>query len=168
MVVGAVAFGENPPFYKDSKAITAAARERFAEEIQSDALYCELGWVWPEEIDELGLTDATTAAIMRALESAPPDAKVLLDGSVNFLKNEREGVTWEPRADERYSHVAAASIIAKVARDRYMRELALTYPEYGFDTHVGYGVKAHADALKLLKKVTPHHRKSFKPVQMYV
>jgi ribonuclease HII len=162
MVVGAVAFDDDY-FYKDSKVITSQAREIFDKEIRSRAVFCELGWVTSEEIDRWGLTRATTEAIKRAINKAPSNADFMIDGAVNYLPG-RQNVSFEPRADATYSNVAAASIIAKVARDNYMKQLSKQYPQYGFDTHVGYGTPKHKTALKRYG-VTNVHRTSYKSIK---
>jgi ribonuclease HII len=167
LVVGAVALPKGSRPYLDSKQLSPLARQKFAKQIWDEAEYCQLGWVWPDEIDRLGLTSATRLAIERSLKNAPTDVDIIIDGSVNFLRSTKWKARCEPKADARYSHVAAASIVAKVARDAYMHKLAIEFPDYGFERHVGYGVPEHESALQI-HGVTKHHRKRYKSIRKIV
>ncbi len=117
-------------------------------------------------LPELGLTAATTLAIERALEGTPKYDYVIIDGSINFLPNNRRAMAII-KADNKIPAVSAASIFAKVSRDKYMAEQALLYPDYGFEMHVGYGTARHKNAL-IKNGVTPLHRLSFRPVQQFL
>lgn len=122
-----------------------------------------LGWVSAQEIDELGLTEAVRKAMYGAYENlGVTDGEIIIDGNINYLE-EVKGTRAEVRAEDKYEAVAAASIVAKVARDAYMVKMSKKYPEYGFENHVGYGTKAHKVALEKLG-ITPLHRRSFKPI----
>jgi ribonuclease HII len=111
----------------------------------------------------VGITTAVKWAMERALEqiSLPYD-HVIIDGHYNFLAHvaKTEAII---KADSSVPAVSAASIVAKVARDAYMAEIAGHHPEYGFDRHVGYGTALHLERLKLYG-ISPLHRRSFKPV----
>ena len=171
LVIGAVVLGD--PQNKiwedlnDSKKLTAKKRELQSTIILENAKATGLGWVSAEELDEVGLSVALKLATKRAVDKIPRDCftEIVIDGTVNFLKGtpHEDLVTVLPKADSKVKEVSAASIIAKVARDNYMIELAQKYPEYGFDKHVGYGTKTHKEALE---KYGPceEHRKSFRPV----
>ena len=154
----------------DSKKLTAKKREEYSEIILKNALATGLGWVSSREIDELGLSESLRLATRRAVEEIRkkkvPFTEIIIDGTQNFLKGTslENYVTVLKKADLLIKEVSAASIIAKVARDRYMVELAEKYPGYGFEKHVGYGTAAHKKALEELGP-SPEHRKSFKPIQ---
>lgn len=167
LVFGAVVLGgAEIEGLTDSKKLTKKKREALDEEIREKALGFGLGWVSAEELDEVGMSKACELACRRALEQLTvPYSEIIIDGVVNFLKDTGKGpyVTTMKQADLLVPSVSAASILAKVARDTFMEEQDVLYPGYGFASHVGYGTKQHAEALKLLG-VTPLHRKSFAPV----
>lgn len=165
LVVGLVILSDNITGLADSKTLSSGVRRRLATEIKATARVAELGWVEPAEIDELGLTVATTLAIERALEKCGPIAynHIVIDGSVNFLPDNPKTIII-PKADSLVPAVSAASILAKVARDDFMAQQAETYQAYGFEKHVGYGTKLHREALQL-HGLTPLHRQSFQPIQ---
>lgn len=149
---------------RDSKKLSKAQRQNFYVVL---AKYCDFGegWVSPAEIDSLGLTGAMRLGVSRALSaiSCEPSASIIMDGTINYCAEEFINISCVARADDIYPIVSAASIYAKVVRDKHMVEQAQKYPDYGFDTHVGYGTKNHIDALKL-KGVCKIHRLSYKPV----
>lgn len=167
LVIGAVILSDERPIdgLKDSKLLSKLSRQGLAAVIKQFALAWSLGWVAPQEIDDLGLTGATTLAIERALEQIDLDySEIIIDGSVNYLKANPLSRS-QIKADQTVPVVSAASIIAKVARDRYMSQMAKLYPAYGFDKHVGYGTLEHQSSLKL-HGACPLHRLSFKPVKL--
>ncbi|MFO0862420.1 MAG: ribonuclease HII [Candidatus Saccharibacteria bacterium] len=144
----------------DSKLISAKKRTSIAEQIRSSAVGFGLGWVSNTEIDEFGLAWCLQEAYLRALENMHLEVShIILDGSVDYLK-EFEICQTMVKADQKVNCVAAASILAKVARDNYMQSLCEQYPEYCYDTNVGYGTKAHREALSK-HGLTDIHRKSF-------
>ena len=150
----------------DSKKLTAKKREELNEEIQEKAVSFGLGWVPANELDEIGLSEALKLAARRAVaEIKIEPTEIIIDGTQNFLKGteHEEKVTVLKKADDKIKEVSAASIIAKVARDNYMVELAKKYPEYGFEKHVGYGTAKHKAALEA-HGPCPEHRFSFRPV----
>ncbi len=168
LVFGAVVLGEATiDGLTDSKKITKKKRDQLNIEIREHAAGFGIGWVSADEIDTIGLGPACELGCRRALEQITiPYTEIILDGTVNFLKNTGKGryVKTLKQADLLVPCVSAASIIAKVARDRFMEEQALVYPEYGFDSHVGYGTQKHLSALQEYG-ATPLHRKSFSPIQ---
>ncbi len=155
----------------DSKKLSSAQRDTLEAEIYQHAVAWGLGWASPAEIDAVNILQATFLAMRRALQGlkvAP--AQVLVDG--NRLPPQ-EGLgfiaAWEAvvRGDSREAAIAAASILAKTARDRYMQGAEQRYPGYGFAVHKGYGTARHMSALRRLG-VTPLHRRTFEPVKSMV
>lgn len=165
LVVAAVSIAADDlsPEIKDSKLLTKRARSLVAVSIKNKAIYCRTGWVWPEEIDKLGLTAATKLAIDRAIKDIKAYDKIIIDGSVNFLADNPKAVCII-KADASVAAVSAASIVAKCERDKYMLEQSNIYPQYGFERHVGYGTSRHKRALANYG-VTLLHRASFKPIK---
>ena len=146
----------------DSKKLTALKRERLYDEIRAKALCCCIAEATVEEIDELNILQATLLAMRRAVEGLRlKPTKVLVDGNrLPVLDVLAEAIV---KGDSKVQAISAASILAKVYRDRWCQELHVQYPQYGFDGHKGYGTAAHLQALKE-HGATPWHRKSFAPV----
>lgn len=154
-----------PQGINDSKKLTAQRRELLYPLIMA-AADVGIGMVSVEEIDEMNIGKATKLAMMRALSclSIMPDA-VLVDG--NQTIDVPCPVQAIIKGDSISVSIAAASIIAKVTRDRIMYELAQHFPHYGWEKNVGYGTKKHVEGLARYG-ITEHHRKSFKPIAAYV
>jgi ribonuclease HII len=149
---------------RDSKKLTKRERERLDGEIRLHAVAYGLGWVAPDELDRVGLTKAVSLAMERALACiAVAYDEIIIDGSYNFLPGFADVKTLV-KADDLVPAVSAASILAKVARDKYMAAATLKYPGYAFERHVGYGTAAHRAALKL-QGICALHRRSFAPVR---
>jgi ribonuclease HII len=149
---------------RDSKTLSREVRERLAGEIVQEALAYALGAASVREIEQLNILVATRLAMSRALArlKEPPD-HVVVDGlPVRGLEWEHEAVVG---GDGRIHSIACASILAKVCRDRLMIRLAQRYPGYGWETNMGYGTAEHLSALDRLGP-TPHHRRTFRGVQM--
>lgn len=146
----------------DSKTLRPRARELLAEEIQRDAIVWSVIAMSPKEIDRLNILHATMEGMRRAVEALPltPDY-VLVDG--NRLPSDCGGAPWEAvvKGDGQVSAIAAASILAKVERDRIMVELDARHPGYGFAAHKGYPTPFHQRALGELGP-SPVHRQSFR------
>ncbi|MEX0932219.1 MAG: ribonuclease HII [Candidatus Saccharimonadales bacterium] len=149
---------------RDSKLLTVDQRNKLSIKIKQKALAIGIGWVSPAEIDENGLSQALERAASRALDNLnlTPDY-VILDGRYNYLKKICEGEALVG-ADRHCLPVAAASIIAKVARDNYMKNFSHMFPEYGFKANVGYGTKQHLSALGNFG-INWLHRRSFAPIR---
>ena len=144
----------------DSKKLSPKKREELAAVIQEKALAWSIGWVGPEKIDEVNILEATKLAMAQAVNdlSIRPD-HVLIDGNftVRALDLPQTAIV---KGDANSTSIAAASILAKVTRDRYMEEMDAVYPGYAFASNKGYGTKAHYDGLKALGPC-PIHRKTF-------
>lgn len=148
----------------DSKQVPAQKRIQLAEEIKSKTAVIGIGWVWPEEINDIGLTESVRLAMQRAVDELnQPRHTTIIDGNINYLAHLPD-TTAVTKADGSIPAVSAASIIAKVARDTYMQEIAEAYPQYGFEKHVGYGTPAHRLALEQYG-VSELHRVNYKPIQ---
>ena len=151
------------PGLRDSKQLTAAARERLAPQVRRFAAGVGIGSASHAEIDALGIVGATVAAMTRAIRELPQSADHLL---VDALRLECDGLPCRAiiHGDALCSSIAAASIVAKVARDSLMKELDALHPGYGFARHKGYPTAEHLAALERLGP-TPLHRRSFAPVR---
>ncbi|HLD16308.1 MAG TPA: ribonuclease HII [Coxiellaceae bacterium] len=152
------------PGIKDSKALNEKTRETLFEQILAHALSVGIGRAEPQEIDALNIHHATLLAMKRAVEnlSLPPD-EVWVDGK--YLPRWSYTSRAIIQGDKTEVMISAASIIAKVTRDREMRILDTHFPGYGFAQHKGYPTSMHLEALKALG-LTPHHRRSYRPVQL--
>jgi ribonuclease HII len=147
----------------DSKKLSAARRERLYDAITGDpAVYWSLAFAEADEIDRVNILRATHAAMARAVEGLGVEADhCLVDGlRVRDFPWPHDGIV---KGDGKSLSIAAASIIAKVSRDRVMLELAREFPQYGFERHMGYGTKLHLEALRLHGPCRLH-RRSFQPV----
>ena len=154
----------------DSKKLSAKRREELYVLIKEKALATATGWVSSAEIDEVGLSEALRLATRRAVEQIQktkvPFSEIIIDGTMNFLAGTKleKYVSTLKKGDFLVKEISAASILAKVERDKYMTELDAVYPEYGFGKHVGYGTAAHQKTMEEFG-LTPEHRRSFRPVR---
>lgn len=151
-----------PEGLNDSKKLTAKKRERLDAEIRETAVCFAVGQIEAEEIDRINILQATKKAMISAIGQLNPAADFLLIDALQLkeLSLPQKGII---HGDAISASIAAASIIAKTYRDNLMAEYDVTYPEYGFARHVGYGTKAHFEALKQ-HGACPLHRKSFRGV----
>ena len=149
---------------RDSKLMTARQRELWAGCILDVALAVGVGATSPEEVDELGLIAATRRAMRLAIRALGPAPDHLL---IDHLRLTGVSIPQTPltHGDALSLSIAAASVIAKVSRDRHMAELELAWPGYGFAVHKGYGTKLHQAALSRLGP-SPVHRRTYAPVAL--
>ncbi|WP_411883038.1 ribonuclease HII [Polaromonas sp. YR568] len=164
VVAAAVILDELNPIkgLADSKKLTALRREKLYDEIRAKALCCSIAMATVEEIDSINILQATMLAMKRAVEGLrlKPN-KVLVDGNrLPTLVILSEAIVG---GDALVPAISAASILAKVHRDRWCAEFHLEYPQYGFADHKGYGTAEHLAALRE-HGACPQHRKSFAPV----
>ncbi|MCE4059300.1 ribonuclease HII [Pandoraea sputorum] len=147
----------------DSKKLTALRREALYEEIVERSLAFCIAEASVEEIDSLNILHATMLAMQRAVNGlSRVPALALIDGNrCPVLPMRAEAVI---KGDDKVPAISAASILAKVTRDRQLAALHEEFPQYGFDEHVGYGTPRHLEALRT-HGPSPHHRKSFAPVR---
>ena len=152
---------ESLPGVFDSKQLTEAEREELFEELHAlPGIKISVASATAEEIDKLNILRATHLAMRRAVAGLKEADFVLVDGlPVQFTLPSRNII----KGDAKSASIAAASIIAKVTRDREMLQYDAEYPQYGFARHKGYGTREHLDALKKFGP-SPIHRKSFRPV----
>ena len=146
----------------DSKKLTALRREKLYDEIRAKALCCSIAEASVEEIDTLNLLQATMLAMRRAVEGLRlKPAKVLVDGNrLPVLDVLAEAIV---KGDAKVPAISAASILAKVHRDRWCADYDREFPQYGFAGHKGYGTAEHMAALRA-HGACPQHRKTFAPV----
>ena len=144
----------------DSKKLTAKKRYALREEIERDAIAWAVGIVTPEEIDKINILNASFLAMHRALDQLQvrPEA-VIVDGN-RFKPYQDLPFTTIVKGDGKYLSIAAASILAKTYRDDYMLSLAEDYPQYDWQSNMGYPTKKHRQAI-LEHGITPYHRKSY-------
>lgn len=154
-----------PPDYQnellnDSKKLTAKKRYALREEIERDAIAWAVGIVIPEEIDKINILNASFLAMHRALDQLQvrPEA-VIVDGN-RFKPYQDLPSTTIVKGDGKYLSIAAASILAKTYRDDYMLSLAEEYPQYDWQSNMGYPTKKHRQAI-IEHGITPYHRKSY-------
>jgi ribonuclease HII len=146
----------------DSKTLTAARRDRLFDEIRAKALCCSIAQASVDEIDRLNILQATLLAMRRAVQGLRlKPALALVDGNrLPQLDVPAEAIV---KGDAKVAAISAASILAKVTRDRWCAELHAQYPQYGFAGHKGYGTAEHLAALAQ-HGACPEHRRSFAPV----
>lgn len=167
VVVGAVILPQN--FYleglDDSKKLNEELRERFYEYIIEHAVSYSVTIIEPEEIDQWNILEATKRGMIRSIHHLNTQPEVVLIDAVQLeIPMLQESLI---KGDQRSISIAAASILAKVTRDRLMKKWGQEFPGYGFEKHMGYGTKDHLEALRKFGP-TPIHRKSFSPIKEYL
>lgn len=155
--------GAELPYLNDSKKVTPRRRDLLFDLIREQAVSYSVAWAEAEEIDQLDILNCRMLAMQRAIDGLEPAPQlVLVDG--NRDHGSRCGITAPHqlvvKGDAHSASIAAASILAKVSRDRYMEEMAQAYPQYAFDKHKGYPTKLHYELLREYGPC-PIHRRSF-------
>lgn len=147
------------PYLNDSKKVTPRRREILFDQIREQAIAYAIAWADEKEIDAINILNARMLAMDRAIKKLDPAADfALIDGNRNQgIELQNEMVV---HGDARSASIAAASILAKVSRDRFMVELAEQYPQYAFEKHKGYPTKLHYERLRQYGP-SPVHRKTF-------
>lgn len=146
-------------YINDSKQLTEKKREELYDIIMEKAVSCGIGYASPEQIDKINILQATYEAMREAIGKLVPQPDILLNDAVTIPKVDIRQVPII-KGDAKSITIGAASIIAKVTRDRMMVEYDKVFPQYGFAANKGYGSAAHIEALKKYG-ATPIHRKSF-------
>ena len=158
-----------PPDFKnelinDSKKLSAKERDKLFDIIQNNALAIGIGIVSPKEIDEINIYSASKKAMLLALKEIKIPIDLILTDYMPLKFNNLEAISLV-KGDAKARCIAAASIIAKVTRDRIMDEYAKKYPEYNFNKHKGYPTKEHLEIIKKYGIIKGFYRESYKPVK---
>lgn len=166
VTVGAVILDSSNPIYglKDSKKLSSKQIEKLALEIKQKAVAYAIVSAQPKTIDELGISVAIHKCMRKVIRKLKvvPDYILIDHEYLQFNKIPSEGIT---KGDDNSNSIAAAAIIAKDYRDRKMKKLGKLYPNYGFESHVGYGTKKHLQAIAKYGAIDGVHRYSFKPMR---
>ena len=157
--------GIRMPGVDDSKKLSPLQRERMFDLIMSLAVSVGVGFGPPERIDRINILQATRHAMLEAVSGLTPQPDLLLIDGITTIDSPIPQKTIK-KGDSLSLTIAAASIIAKVSRDRLMRELDILHPGYGFASHKGYGCASHMEAIRLLGP-SPIHRLTFRGVREY-
>ncbi|MCR5079362.1 MAG: ribonuclease HII [Bacilli bacterium] len=150
----------------DSKKLTEKKREALFEEIKANALSYGIAFSTAEEIDRYNIYEATKMAMRKAIAQLSVPYQTILTDAMPLAGYDVPVVPLI-KGDARCMNIAGASILAKVSRDRYMKELQEKYPNFSFGIHKGYGTKAHMEELEKYGPIVGVHRKSFKPVAKF-
>ena len=168
LVLSAVRLSPGIDGLADSKKLSPKRRQELLVQINKDTNEVITEFIYAEELDSLGLAESMRVACERLFSSISKLGydRIVVDGNLNYLSehNNTEAVV---KADSTVPECMAASIVAKEARDTYMREAEERYPGYGFASHVGYGTKQHMAAIEELG-VCDEHRRSFKPIRKFI
>lgn len=156
------------PKVRDSKKMTEKQRNEAYIEIKKHSLAYAVGMVGPRDIDRMGIQNAVLEAMTTVLEvierKLGKKVDYIIADGMNILSIKNYKMDKIKQGDTYHYSIAAGSVLAKVTRDKIMRDYHIKYPKYGFDKHVGYGTKKHIEALKKYG-ATEIHRRSFKPVR---
>lgn len=149
------------PFLRDSKQLTHFQKNELFDFIKSNAISYSIKKVEPVKIDKINILNASILAMHKALKGLHIKPEFILVDGNKFKPFQKIPFECIIKGDDKYFSIAAASVLAKVQRDRYMKRMAKKYPLYSWETNVGYPTKAHREGIKI-HGVTPLHRKSFR------
>lgn len=158
--------GYKNPNINDSKKLSEKKRELVYKEILSNCVDYGIGIVSPKRIDEINILEATKEAMKIALSQLKVDFDLVLIDAVK-LDIDKKTISII-KGDAKCECIAAASIIAKVTRDRILKEYSINYPEYEFDKHKGYGTKKHIEAIKKYGVIKGFYRETFEPIKSLI
>ena len=147
-------------YVNDSKKISETKREMLYEKITQEAISYSTGIIWQDEIDEINILNATKKALTMAIEDLKVKPDMIVVDALDKIDTKGIPYTSIIKGDAKVYSISCASIIAKVTRDRIIREYDEIYPQYGFSAHKGYGTAKHIQAIKEYG-ICPLHRKSF-------
>ena len=144
----------------DSKKVSEKKREKLFEQIKKEAISYGIGIIWQEEIDEINILEATKKALTKSLEEMEIKPNLILVDALTKINT--LGIPYRSvvKGDAKIYSISAASILAKVTRDRIMRQMDEIYPQYGFASHKGYGTAKHMEAIRE-NGLCPIHRRTF-------
>lgn len=166
VTVAAVILDPNKPIYglRDSKKLSSKQIEALAKDIKRDALCFAVVGATPKTIDKYGISNAIHMCMRKVVRKLriKPDYILIDHEKLNFHGIKSMAIT---KGDDNSNSIAAASILAKYTRDTKMKKIGLKYPQYGFENHVGYGTKAHKEAIEKYGPIPGLHRYSFKPIR---
>ena len=151
-------------FARDSKSMSARRRKEMFDRLEQTGVPYSIGWVTAATVDEIGITASLHRAARLALAELPEPTSYLLDGNLDIISKPGSPdprVVLQVKGDATCASIAAASVLAKVSRDRVMFDYGTEYPGYGFHAHNGYGTKGHYHGIMNLG-FSPIHRRSFK------
>lgn len=162
VVVGVVIMPKDSfiEYVNDSKKVSESKREILYEKITNEAIAYNTGIVWQDEIDEINILNATKKALTQAIDGLKIKPDMILVDAIDKIDTRGIPYTSIIKGDAKVYSISAASIIAKVTRDRIIREYDEIYPQYGFLSHKGYGTAKHIQAIKDFG-ICPLHRKTF-------
>lgn len=151
----------------DSKQLSEPQRNKLRKVIVQKAISYGIGVVSPGEIDEINILNASYLAMQRAIEKLNQKPELLLIDGNRYKPADDTPYECIIKGDGKFASIAAASVLAKTYRDELMQQLAIKFPNYGWETNVGYPTRAHRDGIRELG-ITPHHRRSFQllPAQL--
>lgn len=161
LCMSAVSLSSDISGLKDSKKLTPRQREKFNLAIRQNNDYLKIVSISNEHIDKYGLSWALRECAKQLVEGLPKSAQIIIDGNIDFIRELKLNSKAVIKADDKYPCVSAASIVAKVYRDKYMVDQSDQYPQYHFDKNKGYLSSEHLEAIKV-HGLTKLHRKSFK------
>ncbi len=168
VVAACVVFSQDIEYIEidDSKRVTKEARKQMEKQIKNKALAYAICEASVEEIDELNILEATKLAMKRCLDELSINPDLLLLDAINIDSTIRQESII--KGDQKSLCIGAASILAKEYRDNIMNEIHNKYPQYAFNSHVGYGTKRHIEAIKEYGAIKGIHRQSFAPISEYL